>query len=29
MPDGTITTEPYFSDVIVPVELAGDGPQGK
>ena len=29
MPDGTIVTEPYFSDVIVPVELAGGGPQGK
>ena len=29
MPEGTIVTEPYFSDVIVPVELAGDGPQGK
>ena len=29
MPEGTIVTEPYFSDVIVPVELAGGGPQGK
>ena len=29
MPDGTIVTEPYFSDVIVPVELAGGDPQGK
>jgi len=29
MPEGTITTEPYFSDVLVPVKLAGDGPQGK
>ena len=27
MPEGTITTEPYFSDVFVPVELAGDGQQ--
>ena len=29
MPEGTIVTEPYFSDVIVPVMLAGGGPQGK
>ncbi len=29
MPDGTIVTEPYFSDVLVPVALAGGGPQGK
>ena len=29
MPEGTITTAPYFSDVIVTVELAGGGPQGK
>ncbi len=29
MPAGTIVTEPYFSDVLVPVELAGGGPQGK
>ncbi len=29
MPEGTITTEPYFSDVIVPVMLAGGSPQGK
>lgn len=29
MPDGTIVTEPYFSDVIVTVALAGGGPQGK
>ncbi len=27
MPDGTIVTEPYFSDVLVLVTLAGDGPQ--
>ena len=29
MPEGTIVTEPYFSDVIVPVMLAVSGPQGK
>jgi ABC-type amino acid transport substrate-binding protein len=29
MPAGTIVTEPYYSDVLVPVELAGGGPQGK
>jgi ABC-type amino acid transport substrate-binding protein len=29
MPEGTIVTEPYFSDVLVPVMLAGGGPQGK
>ena len=29
MSEGTIVTEPYFSDVIVPVMLAGGGPQGK
>jgi len=29
MPDGTIVTEPYFTDVIVPVALAGGGPQSK
>jgi hypothetical protein len=29
MPEGTITTAPYFSDVLVPVMLAGGGPQGK
>jgi ABC-type amino acid transport substrate-binding protein len=29
MPEGTIITEPYFSDVLVPVMLAGGGPQGK
>jgi hypothetical protein len=23
MPDGTIVTAPYFTDVLVPVELAG------
>ena len=27
MPEGTITTEPYFSDVFVPVELAVSGQQ--
>ena len=27
MPEGTITTEPYFSDVFVPVELAVEGQQ--
>ncbi len=29
MPEGTIVTAPYFSDVLVPVMLAGGGPQGK
>ena len=29
MPEGTIVTEPYFTDVLVPVMLAGGGPQGK
>ena len=29
MPEGTIVTAPYFSDVIVPVMLVGGGPQGK
>ena len=29
MPEGTIVTTPYFSDVLVRVKLAGGGPQGK
>lgn len=29
MPEGTIVTEPYFSDVLVPVMLARETPQGK
>jgi len=29
MPGDTIVTEPYFSDVLVPVMLVGSGPQGK
>ena len=29
MPEGTIVTAPYFSDLLVPVLLAGGGPQGK
>ena len=29
MPEGTIITEPYFSDILVPVMLAREAPQGK
>ena len=29
MPEGTIVTEPYFSDVLVTVALAGGSPQSK
>jgi len=29
MPEGTIVTEPYFSDVLVPVMLAREAPQSK
>ena len=29
MPEGTIVTEPYFSDVLVPVILAREASQGK
>ena len=29
MPEGTIVTEPYFSDVLVPVMLARETPQSK
>ena len=27
MPDGTIVTEPYFSDILVPVILAREAPR--
>jgi hypothetical protein len=29
MPEGTIITEPYFSDVLVPVMLVREGPNGR